>query len=245
MPRSCAERLRDVRQVLISEYRIKSDAFLWFICNSLKTMAIILYFIRDRKSPRGVLCKNREVSGAAVRLAGRRKRVRLQGCEPPSQEGFAGSRRPCLLAERSGAPTGPFRTAIALARDSGKDKLKKPAGRSQNRKQCYFPRLCWRTRSSWSRDIFVATNNSCLAPLESAIAFQPVRVGVVIRIFTGPFASRTRRIRPGMIVAMDEQFPSSLSRTGRRPSIIECSTLRRLLAARSLTVVAYGFDGLI
>ena len=143
------------------------------------------------------------------------------------------------------APQRGVQTAIILARAYRKDKPKKPAGRSQNRKECYFPRLSWRTRSSWSRDIFVATNNSCLAPLESAIAFQPVRVGVVIRIFTGPFASRTLRIRPGMIVAMDEQLSSSLSRTGRNPSIIECSTLRRLLAARSLTVVAYGFDELI
>ena len=29
---------------------------------------------------------------------------------------------------------------------------------------------------------------------------------------------------------------------GRSPSIIECSTFRRLLAARSLMVLAYGLD---
>ena len=79
-----------------------------------------------------------------------------------------------------------------------------PLGLRQEQRWYYFTRLRWRAPSNSSRDILVVRNNSCLAPLESAIAFHPVWVGVVIRTFTCPLASRTFRIRPGMIVPIDE-----------------------------------------
>ncbi len=168
------------------------------------------------------------------------QRLRLECCGTLSQEGFVSRRSPCLPDERDLQPGGPVKARLSFARAIGRETAE--GGRAELEPEAATSQLLWRTRSSSSRDILVVTNNSCLAPLERAIAFQPVWVGVVTRIFTGPFASRTLRIRPGMIVAMDEQFPRSLSRTGRSPSIIECSTFRRLLAARSLIGLACGLD---
>ena len=46
----------------------------------------------------------------------------------------------------------------------------------------------------------VLMNNSCRAPEASAIPFHPFVTGTVMRIFTGPRASRTGLITPGMML---------------------------------------------
>src|SRR5579872_3076467 len=63
------------------------------------------------------------------------------------------------------------------------------------------------------------------------MAFQPFCVGTVTWTFTGPFASRTGRITPGMIERISSRA-TSRSSTGRRSSRIECSILSFPLAVR-------------
>src|SRR4051812_49174243 len=64
------------------------------------------------------------------------------------------------------------------------------------------------------------------------MAFQPFCVGTVIRTFTGPLASRTGRITPGMTDRTSGLPARNRSRTSRTPSMMLCSTLSRSLAVR-------------
>jgi acetyl-CoA carboxylase biotin carboxyl carrier protein len=86
----------------------------------------------------------------------------------------------------------------------------------------------------------VLTNSSWRAPLASAMAFQPFWVGTVMRIFTGPLASRTGRITPGIIDRISGHA-TSLSSTGRRSSRMLCSILSLPCAVLSRKAMAVSY----
>lgn len=67
------------------------------------------------------------------------------------------------------------------------------------------------------------------------MAFQPFWVGMVTPILTAPRALRTLRITPGTIEAMDSFRVSNVSKTERRPPMIECSIFSLSLTARKRT----------